>query len=112
MELNFAEDVVIDDKEKVEILKSKITNNLMQWHSAWNLMIDCSNLEMNPDINSEFERMLTFFGDSLKETLGYSPRSKESQYPFKVYRSRHNAAGRLENEGNVSGDDANCQSRK
>ncbi|NRA67810.1 MAG: hypothetical protein HRU19_25240 [Pseudobacteriovorax sp.] len=113
MEISFSEPVSLDSNEKLDILKSKITNNLMQWHSAWNILLDCSNFEIPEDQHANFERLLTFMrGFFLKETLGYSPKSKESRYPFKVYRSRHNAAGRLENEGNIMGDEANCQSRK
>ncbi len=113
MEISFSEPAVVSSREQLNVLKDKITNNLMQWHSAWNLLVDCHNLEIDSSLNADFERILTFFkGFFLKEVLGYSPKSKESRYPFKVYRSRHNAAGRLENEGNISGSDANCQSRK
>lgn len=113
VEISFAEPVIMDGDEQVRILKDKITNNLMQWHSSWNLLIDCQNLEIVEAIHPKLESMLTFFrGFFLKDVLGYSPKNKECRYPFKVYRSRHNAAGRLENEGNVSGGDANCQTRK
>ncbi len=113
VELNFAGDTVIDTKEKVAILRSKLTNNLMQWHSAWSLLIDCSNLEITPEVFPEWEAMVRFFkGFFLKEVLGYQPKDKELVYPFKSYRARHNAAGRLEAEGLFSGEDANCQSRK
>src|SRR5690606_2867473 len=39
-EVNFAGPVVIDDKEKVATLKSKLTNNLMQVHFKWSLLFD------------------------------------------------------------------------
>ena len=113
MELSFESDVKLDSKEKLMTLRSKITNNLMQWHSAWNLLIDCTHLEFSEEFEPEFQSMTKFFkGFFLKEVLGYSPKSKDLSYPFKVYRSRHNAAGRLEFEGNFSGEEANCQSRK
>lgn len=113
VELTFATDTVIDTKEKVQILRSKMTNNLMQWHSAWSLLVDCSQLEIKEEVFPEIESMLRFFkGFFLKEVYGYQPKSKELVYPFKTYRARHNAAGRLEAEGLFSGEDANCQSRK
>ncbi|SMF46495.1 hypothetical protein [Pseudobacteriovorax antillogorgiicola] len=113
MELSFEAPVHIDSKDKVMALRSKITNNLMQWHSAWNLLIDCSKLEFSQDMEEEFNSMIRFFkGFFLKEILGYTPKEKGLFYPFKVYRSRHAAAGRLESEGHFSGEDANCQSRK
>jgi hypothetical protein len=113
VEMNFGADTVIDTKEKVQILRSKMTNNLMHWHSAWSLLIDCSQLEIKEECFPEFESMVRFMkGFFLKEVLGYQPKAKDLVYPFKVYRARHNAAGRLEAEGLFSGEDANCKTRK
>ncbi len=113
VELSFAGDAVIDSKEKVQILRSKMTNNLMHWHSAWSLLIDCSQLEIKAECFPEFESMVRFLkGFFLKEIFGYQPKAKDFVYPFKTYRARHNAAGRLEAEGLFSGEDANCQTRK
>lgn len=113
VELSFQGETQIDTPEKLSILRSKLTNNLMQWHSSWNLLVDCSHLSFSPEILPEFEKMLRFFrGFFLKEVLGYQARQKELKYPFPVYRARHQAAGRLEAEGLFSGEDANCRSRK
>lgn len=113
MELGFSTPVVVDSMEKITTLKSKITNNLMQWHSKWNLLVDCSNFELDPAMAEEFQRMERFFkGFFLKQILGYSPKGPKESYPFVVYRARHNAAGRLENEGKSSGDQADCRSKK
>lgn len=113
VELSFSQLVEIDSKEKLGVLRSKLTNNLMQWHSAWNLLIDCSQLSIKPELFEDFEHMLRFFqGFFLKATLGYQPQHKDLTYPFQVYRARHNAAGRLEAEGLFSGEDANCSPRK
>jgi hypothetical protein len=113
MELTFAHPILIATPEQLEVLKSKITNNLMQWHSKWNLLVDCANFEIAPEIGPDFEGMLKFFrGFFLKEVLGYSPRMAADLYPFKVYRARHNAAGRLEPEGLVGGDAVVCRSTK
>ncbi len=112
VELSFGAEAHIDSKEKLAALKSKLTNNLMQWHSAWNLLVDCSQVSIAEELFPEFDKMLKFFrGFFLKEVLGYQPKSKELKYPFTVYRARHNAAGRLEAEGLFSGEDANCRSR-
>ncbi|MBC7659606.1 MAG: hypothetical protein H7249_07845 [Chitinophagaceae bacterium] len=113
VEMSFAADAVIDSKEKMQILRSKLTNNLMQWHSAWSLLIDCSQLEIKDECFAEFESMVKFLsGFFLKEVYGYQPKAKDLAYPFKTYRARHNAAGRLESEGLFSGEDANCKTRK
>lgn len=113
VELSFSDLVNIDDEAKMRTLRSKLTNNLMQWHSPWNLLIDCSHLQIDPKIFASFEAMTRFFrGFFLKDVIGYSPQSKTLSYPFPVYRSRHIAAAKLEAEGQFSADEANCQSRK
>ena len=51
MEITFANKAVMDDLKKFTMLKSKITNNLMQWHSAWSLLIDVTELEMSESLH-------------------------------------------------------------
>ena len=29
----------------------------MQWHSKWSLMVDCTNLEIAPEVDEDFEQM-------------------------------------------------------
>lgn len=113
MEITFEQEAVFADTQHVDLLKSKITNNLMQWHSPWNLLIDCSLAEFKPESHEPIKRMVQYFKSFfLKEILGYSPRVSKELYPFKVYRARHGAAGRLESEGLTSGSQADCNSRK
>ncbi|MEZ4741647.1 MAG: hypothetical protein R3B45_04245 [Bdellovibrionota bacterium] len=113
VEMSFAFEATIDSQEKLLALKSKLMNNLMQWHSAWNLLIDCTNMDISPDYKDAFIETIKYFKSFfLKEYVGYSPRSPQSSYPFKVFRSRHKAVALLENEGMISGEDANCSSRK
>lgn len=113
VELNFAEPVKIETKEQVATLRSKLTNNLMQWHSKWSLMIDCTNLEISPDVDEEFDKMWKVLkGFFMKQVIGYSPKAARDSYPFDVYRARHKAAAFIEGEGNFSGDKADCKSRR
>lgn len=113
IELSFAEPCSFDSKEKVAILKSKLMNNLMQWHSKWNLLIDCSNLSWSQEINDDWQQVERFLtGLFMKVVIGYSPRGDASQYPFKVYRSRHKAVADLESEGFFMGNTADCKSKK
>lgn len=113
VELAFAEPVVIATKEQVATLRSKLMNNLMQWHSKWSLIIDCANLEVAPEVAADFERMLAVLrGFFMKRAVGYQPRGGKESYPFEVYRARHRAAAVIEAEGNVSGDQADCKSKK
>ncbi len=113
IELSFSEPVVISTKEQVQVLRSKLMNNLMQWHSKWSLIVDCANLEVTSDVGGEFERMVTVMrGFFMKHVVGYSPRGPKESYPFPVFRARHRAVAEIEGEGNFSGDEANCRSRK
>lgn len=113
VELSFTEPVEINLKDQVLTLKSKLTNNLMQWHSKWSLLIDCSNLEISAALDHEFDLLFKALrGFFLKQAVGYSPRSPKHEYPFDVYRARHRAVALLEGEGNFSGDKAECQSRR
>jgi hypothetical protein len=113
IEMTFSEDVNIDSKEKIEIIKSKLTNNLMQWHSKWSLLIDCSRLQFSPSIKEDWGKMEKFFkGFFMKTSIGYSPLVGErDNYPFAVYRARHTAVAKLENEGMFMGNEALCRSK-
>ncbi len=114
VEISFLEPATFDTSEKIKILKSKLTNNLMQWHSSWHLLIDGSNLEITADIVGEFESMLRFFhGFFLKETMLFGRRNRTTLLPIKELRVRHQALAILkENANGDSGADANCNSRK
>ncbi|MCX6125632.1 MAG: hypothetical protein NTV34_12935 [Proteobacteria bacterium] len=113
VELSFSEDVFVDSKEKMAALKSKITNNLMQWHSKWSLVIDCSNVRFSSGVFSEWEAHSKYFvGFFMKACVGYSPKGLKEDYPFLVYRARHRAVAILEGEGNFMGNDAHCRSAK
>ncbi len=112
IEISFAQMSVIDSKEKLLIFKSKLMNNLMTWHSAWNLLIDCRLFSISEDLLPEFRRLLVFLeGFFLKQVLGYAPSAPKETYPFPVFRSRHLAAAKLEAEGLFSGEEAQCKSR-
>ncbi|MEY4631762.1 MAG: hypothetical protein RIQ81_1882 [Pseudomonadota bacterium] len=111
VEVAFAVPVIVSTAAEVEVLKSKLVNNLMQWHSKWNLLLDCANLEVAPEAREAFGRIEKVLrGFFMKEWVGYSPRGDAAQYPFKVFRARHNAVAQLEAEGLFSGDSAQCKS--
>jgi hypothetical protein len=113
IELSFAAPVMLATKEQVTTLRSKLTNNLMQWHSKWNLIVDCANLEVAAEAVPELERMLVVLrGFFMKQAVGYSPKGAKETYPFPVYRARHKAVAEIEAEGAFSGDKAECKSKK
>ena len=113
VELNFSEPVTISTKEQMAVLKSKLMNNLMQWHSKWILLIDCLNLEIAPEMDPEFDKLWKGLrGFFMKQVIGYAPRGPKDTYPFDVYRARHKAVAFIEGEGNFSGDQADCKSRR
>jgi hypothetical protein len=112
VEMSFSESVVIDSKEKILAIKSKLTNNLMQWHSKWSLLIDCSNMQFDPAHKELWAQIDAFLrGFFMKAVLGYSPNDPDrSNYPFETFRARHAAVARLESEGLFMGNAAHCRS--
>lgn len=113
IELSFSEPVVIDSKEQITTLKSKITNNLMQWHSKWSLLVDCTNVQFSPSIKEEWDKTAKYFTNFFMKTcVGYSPKGDREAYPFATYRARHKAVAMLEAEGMFMGNDAHCRSSK
>lgn len=113
VELSFNAPVILNTSDQLKILKSKLTNNLMQWHSKWNLLIDCTHLQIDAALDEEWGKLETYFkGFFMKKILGYSPATAESEYPFQIFRSRHRAAAALVAEGFTAGDTAQCRSKK
>lgn len=113
MELSFDANVEINEKKQIQVIKSKLTNQLMMWHSPWNLLLDCSNFKISSQLNQDFLKSLQFFkGFFLTNIIGYQPADTTANYPFKVFRSRHKAVLELEKTGSFVGDIANCSTRK
>lgn len=112
VEMSFSGPVVMAGKDEVMAIKSKLTNNLMQWHSKWSLLIDCVNLKTEKGACIHWQALeKSLKGFFLKAVYGYGAKGDRETYPFDVYRARHNAAGRIENEGNSAGDKAVCKSQ-
>jgi hypothetical protein len=113
VELSFADDVVIDTQEQIDVIKSKLTNNLMQWHSKWSLLIDCSRMHFAGDVGPAWKKLEQYCrGFFMKALIGYSPRLEHrDSYPFETYRARHAAVAKLESEGLFMGNDAQCKSK-
>lgn len=113
VELSFTQPVVLASSDQLKILKSKLTNNLMQWHSKWNLLIDCTHLQIEPSLDEGWNKLESYFrGFFMKKILGYSPANSKAEYPFQIFRSRHRAAAALEAEGFSAGDTAQCRTKK
>ncbi len=111
MEVNFVVPVTLKTKEELQILKSKIMNQLTQWHTPWNLIIDCGNFSVDSLLTAEFSKALQFFKAlHLKEIVGYGGTHEESSFSFPWFRFRHKAVAKLEGEGKIAGDAALCQS--
>lgn len=113
VELSFGSEVHFKTSKDVQILKSKMMNNLMLWHSSWKLLVDCSKLQIDTSVFADFAKLEKFLrGFFLKEIVGYSPFSRESKYPFPIVRSRHKAVLQFEGLSSEEGSVANCASRR
>lgn len=113
MDVSFLAETTLRGASDVEILKSKLTNILMQWHTPYSVLVNCVNLRFDPEARVAFGRLERFLkGFFCKTIVGYAPVDDKAGYPFPTYRARHQAAAALEHEGLVSGDVANCSTRK
>ena len=113
VELSFMSAAHFKEKKDLLVLKSKLMNNLVLWHSSWNLLVDCSKLEIDETLHEEFFRVQKFFsGFFLKQIIGYHSSLPKDKYPFPVFRSRHKAVLQMEEAGRSEGDVANCSTRK
>lgn len=113
MEISFISDTDFITKEDIEVLKAKLQNNLMLWHSPYSVIINCINCTFSEEAKNEFTKIEKFLRAFFcKKIIGYSPKEQKEAYPFLTYRSRHLAAGSLENNGLEAGDKANCSTRK
>lgn len=113
VELAASEPVVLETVKDINILKAKLTNNLMQWHSPWNLVVDMANLQFAAGLSDEMAKLIKYLsGFFLKNAVGYGIKVDLSSVPFKIYRSRHKALTHIESEGHGSSDVADCASRK
>ena len=114
MEVSFLAQTTLSTAADVDVLKSKLTNILMQWHSPYSLVFNCANLSFEPEAAAAFARFERFLrGFFCKAIIGYSPPrdADKASYPFRTFRARHLAVAELEHEGLVTGDTANCSTR-
>jgi hypothetical protein len=113
IEMSFSDDALIDSKDKINAIKSKLTNNLMQWHSKWSLLIDCTRIRFDLNMAKDWEKLDSYFkGFFMKTIVGYSPQDHTREnYPFRTYRARHAAVAQLESEGHFMGNEAQCRTK-
>ncbi len=113
MEVSFTLPAIFDDSAKIKILKDKIMNNLMQWHSPWTLLLDAANLEVKAELVEEFAKALGYFKSLfLQEIITYGQNQGEP-LPFNHKRLRHVALNFIKAPGNAApAGEANCSTRK
>lgn len=113
MEINFLGDTKFLTSSDIHILKSKLQNILMLWHTPYSVMLNCVNCTFSEEAKNEFPKLERFLkGFFCKTVIGYAPKANKESYPFPVFRSRHLAAASLEHNGLESGEIANCSTRK
>ncbi len=113
VELSFLQNAVFDSEEKVRIFKEKTLNNLLLWHSSWNLLIDCEKFSIEGDRVEDFTRVLNFFKSFfLKQVIGYQFKGDKETAPFQVVRTRHHAMVALKKLESEPLEAVNCQTGK
>ncbi len=112
VELSFSVPFVLDDDNKLAVLKSKLTNNLMQWHAKWSLLIDCSNFSIDATQRANFAKLESFLRRYfLQKIVGYNRKGVAQDFPFSAFRAKHKAALQLERDTAVAGDEAHCRTK-
>jgi hypothetical protein len=112
MEVSFLAETIFESADDVKILKSKLQNILMLWHTPYSVLFDCSRMKIEAPAKEEFARLEKFLKSFFcKGMVGYGPRLEKDSYPFPTYRARHLAAAQLEHSGLNAGDMANCSTR-
>ena len=110
VELSFSQQYHLDSDEKLNILQSKLANNLTQWHTKWSLLVDCANFSLEPTFIDAFQKMTAFLQRYfLQSVVGYNNKQSADSFPFRVFRAKHRAALEIES-GDVAGDEAHCRS--
>lgn len=113
MEVSFLAETELAGAADVAVLKAKLQNILMQWHTPYSVMFNCVNLKFTPEAKQAFAPVERFLrGFFCQDVLGYAPVDAKENYPFPTYRARHLAAAKAEHQGLQSGAVANCSSRK
>lgn len=114
MDITFLAETTFETKEDIEILRSKLQNMLMLWHSPYSVVFNCLNLHFSEEARLLFVPRIEKFLKSFfcKKVIGYAPVDAKETYPFETFRARHQAAAHLENSGLQSGAEANCSTRK
>jgi len=111
MEIDFQPAVHFETAADIQVLKSKLTNILMQWHTPYSVLICCTRCTFSPVAQQEFSKIASFLkGFFCKKIIGYAPKADKDQYPFETFRSRHLAAANLSHSGLQSGEKAHCRS--
>ncbi len=109
MEVTSDSEVQINSKEDLQVLRSKIMNALMQWHSPWNLIFDGTAIIFAEGV--QIEPMLKVFkGFHLESVVGYGPKMAKD-LPFHTFRSRHRAMTEIQKTTEASGNQAHCQNK-
>jgi len=112
MEISFLAKTDLLTAGDVTILKSKIQNALLQWHTPYSILFNTNDLTFSDEAIeafAQFEKFLKSF--FCQKIIGYGS-GLNSNFPFKVFRARHQAASQLTHQGLSSGEIANCSTKK
>jgi hypothetical protein len=113
IEVSFLSETEFLTPADLDILKSKLQNILMLWHTPYHILIHCSNCRFSEEAKHSFQKLEKFLKSFFCQSIvGYAPREEKNAYPFAVYRSRHLAARSLKSNNLQSGKVATCSSRK
>lgn len=90
IEIFFDQGLKLLTQADLEELRSAWKANLKSWHSPYTCIFDCRNLEIAPELQSEFGRLIKFFGQFfMKKIVGFGLDAEtidvNQKPPFDVY---------------------------
>jgi hypothetical protein len=113
IELSAKEALTFADEDHINILKSKLTNALMQWHSNWSLLINAESISFATELDDLWKKLEKYFSRLFMDKIIVYNLSPENYAPFQKVRSRHKAISSLKTKDPlVNNNQANCQTRK
>lgn len=121
VEIAFEGAVHLDDPQQISVIRSKLTNNLMHWHSPWYLLWDFTAVEsLSADLSGELKSMLRFLASFFMQqalTYGNTHIADLACFGLISCRTRHKALTKISqhqhNQGDagVEADGESCPSR-
>lgn len=92
MEVLCLRQVEFSSAAEVAVLRDKFENMVLQWHSPFVLLLDCTSCTFQPEAHAAFADFVGFARSFFcVGIVGFQPCGPRENYPFPTFRTRHRA---------------------